>query len=717
MPIFEKVQQLISPKTEKKYVPIWEQIQSEIDYRREDITHYLQAIAQHTPSELLQTLKQSPDYIALYAKYFEKITELQNRLDGIKNLADTQRVATKKEKQAYKELLEQGTSDLEKNSVDVFQQLSQHMSGLLHCFANVLLARMENKESFSFPIDDIRIAVLIDALDSGTQSVELTATLKSIIESKNLPKPCNDQLVDILTKIKFSPQNTPIILAALQETIKPVIEPAQTRVDRIINQRLSSVSPEACIATLSDELSDQFHLEKFTAFFTSFTSTDHANQKLAADIHSRLTALEAHAPNCKPLQTLIADCHDKLHDLQSDAVNQPTLDNHIELTTQLTQLKNDLETGPYFKTAQKKVFAYLTNLQKNVMNRVQENRETIQTLLQILRNDNSGQFKQIIQLDRDYEETRLKIESWLEDCINNYPKLTTLNEIINFGEISIKQINEIHTPVWIQISQYQVALDILTSANYNKENPIFKEIDDSLKRTALIKSLTDKLFLSLRTAAPRTQNHFLEKLTQFLDREESQQQPSDAFLLFKKELRESMTEKCLANFYKPNSSFGEICELFNDFITAEHKPLLVTPEARDWFDATKEAIQDFQECSENVNNKRNSYTPSFFLKGDDSKQRPIEQLKAQLADLPLNATKQALEETFKQWETEFGADIDKPRYHAVLAKLMEIFHNVQTLFGGKVFTTETRNLVNRLKEQALNRHSKPPLASQMNTSA
>ena len=678
----------------------WTQIQVEINTQ---ITH-LQALDEGV-NPLRKQLKGNAEYSLLRSTLFKKLAKLQTRLDAIKNLANTQPFTSRKERQIYKELLEQATSDLEKNSVDVFQQLSQHMSDLLHCFANVLLARMENKESFSLPIHELRVAALIDAMGLGTQSVEqpsseLIEKLKFIIASKNSPKPCRKQLVDILKKITDSPQNIPLILAALQETLKPVIEPAQTRADRIINQRLLTISPAACIATLNAELSDQFYLAKFPATFNSFISTNRNNQELSAEIESRLSALESHASQCKALQDLVSDCRNKLHGLQPETMTNPTLDDYFALTGKLNQLKNDIETGDFFKAVKIELVNYLSTIKCNLP--LLEYCRTIQPNFEKLKKGSELDKQIIQQFFPSREKTLAQLKAWMTH-INNYSKQTRLSQILTFDKIIGNEVNVIYLPMQSEVAEYRFVLTILKDTNTDEKNFILLDINNP-HRTERIKKLTDKIFFMLKNENRLDQYRHLMKLQQFFKVEEDPQQRSSAFLLFKKEFRQAMTEKSLEslkNLYNTNASLGEICALFREFKNLDRIPLLATAEAKAWFDVTNNAINTFIQCTAEINNKQYKYTPTFFLTGGDSKQQSIVELKATLERLPLNTTQQELEKTFEKWENKYKSIIDIPRYRPILAQLMEIFHSMQTLFNGKVFATETRTLVNRLKEQAV----------------
>ncbi len=263
--------------------------------------------------------------------------------------------------------------------------------------------------------------------------------------------------------------------------------------------------------------------------------------------------------------------------------------------------------------------------------------------------------------------------------------------MLSLAEISTKEINGMYRPIWQEIKEYQLVLEILNKEySFVKQNYTFTEFDE------LIKRLTNKLFLILRTAKPDTQNHFLENLMSFLKSKETQQPLSDP--LFIHDLRKSITENFLENFYQSTVSLGQIFALFDDSIVEQIQDLLPTSQ-QTWFDNAKKTISDFKKCDIALESKKSYYTPSFFLKGDENenKQAAIQELKQRLEHLKLNASKNEVDKVFADWEKDFGPTIDKARYQPFLTELMDIFHRIQTLFSGKVFKTQTRYLIDQFK--------------------
>lgn len=674
----------------KKY---WEKLKSDLDSRYQAIQVFDKAVSAHAP-ELLSLLKEKRDYRSSRDSYFEHIRQLQTQLDSFKTVANRQSLTSKKKMQPSEQLPEGSISDRAKNSDKVFQQLTQDMSGLLHSFAKLLLDRNENNES-SLPIDELRIALLMDSTNTKNQSeppstTELFDKLKTLIENKNLPKPSNDKIIDILAKLKFSPQNTPFVLHALSETIEPPAEPVEARINRIIEEQNS---PEVRVEKLIDELSDHA-LDKFTAFYNTFINHNKNNQAILAEILSRLTMIESHTPGCKALKKLVSEHHNKLQALQSDVINNPTLDNYINLGIKLTKLKNDLETGTYFKSIQKAVHAYQTHLNNNLTQKLIEDTKNFKQLCTLLENSNTH--VKIIQefFTTNYKKTVSASIKWRK-YINDYSEQITLSKILKFSEICEKETNATYRPMQIELAEFKFLLTILMGTNSDQRKQFIK-INDPREYTSNIENLTSNLFFILNGAL-KERIPFLHKLKQFFTVEEDPQQASDPFLLFKNEFRQAITEKCLKIIFNPNRSLPETHASLDDSTIEQHLiDFVAPPKTRDLFEATKNAVKALIHCTANLSKK--NCPPTLFLKRDESKREAIEEL---ITDLPLNATQDRLEEKFRQWEIKHRDTIDKPRYRAsILAQLIEIFHNIQTLFSGKVFATETRALVNRLKEQA-----------------
>ncbi len=357
---------------QKTYSSFLDQIQSEINNRKSNIKNFQKAIELSVSPEFLQTLTQNPDYIALENSYSDKVATLQAHLDTLIEIANLQLVISSDTLEMYKNMLDGTSSDIKLKADNTFQSLDQVMSDLSNCFANALLESKKNNK-FYLTMTEIRSALLHDFNDAGAQNnqqfaTDLTTKLTSIIRDKSLPKQLSDPLIDIFEKATFS-QNTALVLAALSETIK-LVESAQTRANQIINNKQLSLTNY--IANLAYELSNEYYLARFSKVYEEIKTIDESNQQLLVDIRAQLTALEAHAPHCKALQELVSDYRKQLHSLQSYVINRPTLDNHVELTTQLEEFKNNLKTGAYFKTIQEKAVVSLTNLQRSAKEQLQQ---------------------------------------------------------------------------------------------------------------------------------------------------------------------------------------------------------------------------------------------------------------------------------------------------------------------------------------------------------
>jgi hypothetical protein len=678
-------QQEDKKEIQERYKASWQQIQSNINSRQADIKEYQQAIAEHTP-ELLDTLTQHTAYSA----YLNQIVELQNDLNELIDLAKRQSVTSEEALEQYEKLIQQESAEIEKKSTETFSPLTQHMSALLDSFAAALLVREEKKTGhFSPQIGELYLAALMDnTTKSDPPSTELADKLHSLINSENFPQEYREQLTDILNSISASPKNLWLAQYALEE-VKSVIEPAEARAYKLISKNLPTTET---IKRLTEELSDEFYIAKFIASFKSFKCIDEANQEKLAAIETQLTKLESHCSGCSGLQPLISEWRKELTHLEATAIADRTQDNFSKLGEQPTELKDSLERGAYFQTAKKTILNNLTNFQNKVKARLCRDGEDIQRL--IGRTDNPP--KQLLQLSEKHQTEQLQIEAWLENHIANYSKQQSLSEVLAVKKIISLEIKERYAPVKSELEAYHLAFAILKKAT---NDDFVKQINKATlaESTPFIKNITNKLFFFLRTEKS-PQQHFLENLTQFLETEEAlQNETSDPLLSFKQAFRNAITEQYLKNIKQPNRSLNKVDELFNR--EESFKALLLTPEAKDWFNAVKKAINAFKQCKLELDTKNNCYTPTFFLNKNDSKQKAISCLEERLTDLPLNTTQEKLEETFNKWEIEYGATIDKPRYRPILAKLMEIYHNIQALFNGKTFTTETRTLVNRIKEQ------------------
>ncbi len=687
---------------QEKHSPTWNQIQSQIDNRLRDFISFQEAASQHITPELLQTLTQNPTYIASQDRYFEKIAQLQIQLADVKKFADTQSVTSKMEMQTFKELLKHKTDELEKNSAEIFAQLSQDMSDLLHCCADTLLEDRKNSES-SLAIKRIKVAVILESMGLGTQSseqpaAELTTTLTTIIASQNLSKACRDQLENILGIIKDSPHNTPFVLSALSETLESVAEPDQTRIKEIITN--VPLSPAARLATLAYELSDEFYLANFNAVFNAFIATDKSNRQLLTEIQARLTALEALAPNCEALQTLISNCRLSINNSHSKAISEPTLNNYNELSTQLASLKNDLEMGNLFNAVKIKIKNELITLKTCLEYLIEINHSAIKLVFEKWKTGSQLEGQEIQYLFPLLEKTLNN----LARRIDHYSKLTNLSQIIESGEINEEEINNIYSTIQREAAEYRFALNILNGKECDVEKFILTNLGNVRTYREQIEKLAVKIFFFLKEENIHNQNqdHRLKNLRHFFNATEEHQLP-DSYLLFKNEFRQVMTEKSLASIkslYKSSDSLATICKLFNGFKNFHRLALLATPEAKDWFDNINNSLNAFMQCTADIDIKKSRYTSTFFLTGDQSKQQFITELKETLQRLPLNTPQQELEKIFTEWENKYKSIIDNPRYHPVITQLMEIFHQLQTLLTGKVFATESRHLVNRLKESA-----------------
>ena len=690
-----------------------------------DMSEYQNAVQRYF-SQSLVTLEEKFEHSSLIQtfkeQYAEKIIGLTERLDILREIAEQQQINSKIALLGYQKTLDSELSDINKSVQALFQQVNKDIAKLLG-----LLTRVSFKQSDSFfdAAKRIRVATYLDLFsiqnDNLVSPDYLLDALPEFVASEELPQTIRAQLQSTFEKLN-TPKNTKFMLVSLNAAFNTV----PNRVSEIgCDEKASITARIQGLKSFLDEKSIEpleHYLMTAQAYFSLLLRLDKDYPRLVDYIEEHLTEEQLFDDLLQrfkkdeqarlvilkqafrtPLDRQLKTLKEINHELGGSSERLNDLIDEYNGRLRALELNFEANINDYHKLSS---FSEMANYYSTILGMIKlhsiEIREKAAEYELVYRLLKNGSWLDKVEIDIFFKE--------IKDSDYRKVLVQSLTEKVFYllGKVPSSKFGD-------YIENLLQVTDTEKSQLASSEQPDYlglfkKELSASIRGKHLesfIGQQSEKICDYLHNECDRRDCGPFRRLNGYLnycDRRQLETLANNRLDL-KDTIQRVISTKQLLDFQNKyhHASLWEVCEWFYEVDKDKRSlPFFTTPQDKYWFFSTMDIIGFLKNAITGINNKENPSRASFFFlnSGAKAKKREaLDQLTEQLKALPNLMDSQALDEKIKNWETEFGAVIDKQRYRFYLVVCVMILQTLKYYILGQTVETKSRHSVERLKER------------------
>ncbi|WP_218814615.1 hypothetical protein [Rickettsiella endosymbiont of Dermanyssus gallinae] len=690
-----------------------------------DMSEYQDAVQSYFSARLV-SLEEGLEHHSLVRRfkdqYAEKIIGLTQRLTTLSELAEKQQIGSEAALVGYQKKLNVGLLDIKKIAEEFFQQVNKDITELLGLLSTVAF---KQSDPLLHITDQIRDAIRRDLTNIQSEAWALAPdehlfkTLSVLVDSEALSQVTREQLLGLFEKLNSS-KNAKLMIFSLNAAFNTVpsrlseigcenasITARIQGLGRFLDEK--SVGPlEHYLMTAQDYFSLLLRLDRDDPGLVNYIEAHSTEKPLFERLLEKFkknelvslrilkqafrTVLDSEVKNLEETNRELGDSSEPLNNLIDEYNGRLRA---LELTFEVSindyhKLSSFYEVSNY----------YCTVLEMIKLHSVEVRKKAAEYRLVAL----------ILEKSRCVDKAEIDIffkEIKDPDCRKKLVKSITEKAFHLLGKVPSSKFG-----VYIEnLLQFAEAEEVPLASS---ESPDYlfllkKELRDSLRGRHLayfIKQQSEKIGEYLHNKRGGRDCGPFSLLNRYLNYCDLSQ--LEALAKNKPNLEDTIkrviSTKQLLDFQSKYHAglLWEICEWFHSVDTYQRPlPFFTTPQDRDCFFSTMDAISFLRNAIENINGEKSNYKASFFVLNSDvkvKKREALERLKEQLKTLPNLIDNQVLDEKIKNWETEFGAVIDKQRYRFYLILGVMIYQALKYYILGQTTVTESRHCVERLKQ-------------------
>lgn len=701
------------------------QFKFDIDYPLLAMAEYQDAVQRYFSSSLVsleEEFKLSSLIPTLEEQYVEKIIGLKKRLNTLGEIAEKQQIGSEEALIAYRKILNDELSDIKNIVAEFFQQVDKDINKLLGFLSSVAF---KQSDSFFDATKRIKRNVHLDLFSIQNDSLAppywLFDILSELVVSEELPQAIKQQLADMCKQLALT-KNTKFMLVSLNAAFNTI----PNRFSKIgCNEKVSitarirglqsfleekSVSPlEHYLMTAQDYFSLLLRLDRDDPTLVNYIEEHLAEEQLLDHLLARFKRDELLSLiKLKQIHRIALDRELKTlkeinHEMgESEPLNYFIAEYNLSIQTMEKHFAMDT-LSEYFKLS---AFSDTANYYLTVLDMIK--------VYSIQARKKAAEYRLVERIFKD--------ASWLNKAEIDF----FFKEIKDpdYRKILVESLTEkaFHLLGKMPASKFGVYIENLLRVAEAEEIPLpsseqpdyfflfKKELRDSIRGRHLegfIKQHPEKIADYLQDMHGRHDAGPFSLLSGYLNYCDLSQLEALGKKRRNLELvtKRMVSTKQLLDLQNKSheGSLWEICEWFHQVDTYKrHLPLFTSQQDKNWFFNTMDRISFLRGAIDSIPEEKNNARASFFFVNSDvrdKKREALDRLKEQLKTLPNLIDIQAADEKIKNWETEFGAVIDKQRYRFYLLVWVMIYQLVKYYLSGQTAETKSRHCVNLLKDR------------------